>query len=124
MAVESRFARRMLGESVEGALRTAMEMKQDRYARVIFPTQVNADPNLAYVIMILAFPTDLEAAGGLPRGYEQYRETRAKMLESYCFVLLSENRSLHTAVGIAMDAPLFADRAPRWLRRYVRHAHR
>jgi hypothetical protein len=104
MAMEGRFGRRMLGESVEGALKAAMEMKQDRYARVIFPTQVSADPKLAYVIMILAYPTDLEAKGGLPGGYEQYRETRAKTLESYCFVLLSENRSLNTAVGIAMDA--------------------
>ena len=26
------------------------------------------------------------------------------MLESYCFVLLSEHRNLNTAVGIAMDA--------------------
>jgi len=104
MAMESRFSRRMLGGSVEGALRTAMEMKQDRYARVIFPAQISADPKLAYVIMILAYPTGLEATGGLPRGYEQYRETRAKMLESYCFVLLSEHRNLNTAVGIAMDA--------------------
>lgn len=55
--------------------------------------------------MILAYRTDVEARGGLPRGYEQYRETRAKMLEAYCYVLLSENRNLHTAVGIAMDAP-------------------
>jgi hypothetical protein len=54
MAMESRFSRRMLGESVDGALKAAMKLKQDRYARVIFPTQASADPKLAYVIMVLA----------------------------------------------------------------------
>jgi len=43
MAMESRFSRRMLGEAVEGALKTAMKLKQDRYARVIFPNQASAD---------------------------------------------------------------------------------
>jgi len=104
MAVETRFARRMLGDAVEGAIRTAMELKQERYTRVIFPTQVSANPKLAYIIMILAYPTDLEAEGGLTRGYEQYRETRANILESYCFVLLAQNKHLNTAVGIAFDA--------------------
>jgi hypothetical protein len=104
MAMENRFARRMLGESVAGALKTAMKLKQDRYTRVIFPSQASADPKLAYVIVVLAYPTEVEAKGGLPRGYEQYRETRAKILEAYCYVLLSENPNLHTAVGIAMDA--------------------
>jgi hypothetical protein len=104
MAMESRFSRWMLGEAVEGALRMAMKLKQDRYARVIFPTQASADPKLAYVIMVLAFPTDLEAKGGWKGGYEQYRETRAKMLEAYCLVVLSQNRNLNTAVGVALDA--------------------
>jgi hypothetical protein len=105
MAMESRFSRRMLGEAIEGALKTAIELKKDRYTRVIFPSQASADPKLAYIFMILAYPTDVEVRGGLPRGYVQYRETRARMLEAYCYVLLSENRNLHTAVGIAMDAP-------------------
>jgi hypothetical protein len=54
--------------------------------------------------MVLAYPTDLEASGGLKRGYEQYRETRAKMLEAYCFGVLFDNRSLDTVVAIGMDA--------------------
>lgn len=36
MAMESRFSRRMLGEAVDGAMKRAMKLKQDRYARVIF----------------------------------------------------------------------------------------
>lgn len=38
MAMESRFSRRMLGEAIEGALKTAIELKKDRYTRVIFPS--------------------------------------------------------------------------------------
>lgn len=104
MAMENRFARRMLGESVEGAVEAAMAAKMDRYTRIIMPSQASADPRLAYVFMILAYPTELDAQGGLPRGYEQYREARASMLRAYCLVLLSEQRQLNTAVGFATDA--------------------
>jgi hypothetical protein len=104
MAMESRFARRILGEAVEGAVKAAKLAKAHRYARVIMPSSASADPTVAYVFMILAFPTDLEALGGLPGGYEQYREARVNMLKSYCLVLLSEQRQLETAVGIAVDA--------------------
>jgi hypothetical protein len=104
MAMESRFSRRMLGEAVGGALRKAKELKQDRYARVIFPSQASADPKLAYVILILAYPTDLEARGGMKRGYEQYREVRAKMLEAYSLGVLHTYRNLNTVVCIGLDA--------------------
>jgi hypothetical protein len=104
MAMESRFSRRLLGEAVGGALRKAKELKQDRYARVIFPSQASANPKLAYVIMILAYPADLEARGGLKREYEQYREVRAKMLEAYCLGVLHTYRNLDTVVSIGLDA--------------------
>lgn len=104
MAMENRFSRRLLGASVEDAVRTARRLKQDRFARMIMPSPVSADPKVAYVIMILAYPTDLEQRGGLEGGYEQYRRTRAKMLETYCSAVLHEHRELNTAVGIALDA--------------------
>jgi hypothetical protein len=104
MALESRFSRRLLGEAVSGALKAAGEAKQDRFTRLMLPTAASNDPTLAYVLMILAYPTGLDAADGLPRGYEQYREARASMLQAYCLVLLSEQRQLKTAVGIAVDA--------------------
>jgi hypothetical protein len=69
MAMENRFSRRLLGDAVSGALRTAMEQKQERYARVIFPGRGSADPKVAYVIMVLAYSADLEERGGLKRGY-------------------------------------------------------
>ena len=55
--------------------------------------------------MMLAYPEKLEADGGLTGGYEQYRNTRANMLQAYCLVLLSEHRELDTAVGVSFDAP-------------------
>jgi hypothetical protein len=104
MAMESRFSRRILGESIEGAIKAAAIAKTDRYTRVIFPSQVSADPKLAYVFMVMAYPSRIEAEGGLPGGYEQYRAARAAMLHAYCLVLLSERRDLNTAVGVAIDA--------------------
>ncbi len=104
MAMENRFSRRVLGEAVDSALKKALELKKDRYARVIFPQQASANSKLAYVIMVLAYPTELEARGGMERGYEQYRETRAMMLEAYCLGVLYTNRNLNTVVAIGMDA--------------------
>jgi hypothetical protein len=104
MAMENRFARRLLGAAVEDALRTAREMRQDRFTRVIMPSAVSANPKVAYVFMVLAYPTELEERGGLEGGYQQYRQARASMLEAYCMGVLFKNRQLDTAVGIALDA--------------------
>jgi hypothetical protein len=104
MALESRFFRRILSYGVRGLLRSAEEAKQDRYARVMLPTEGSATPRQAYVFMILAYPEELEKDGHLTGGYKQYRDARARMLEAYCFVLLSERRELDTAIGIALDA--------------------
>ena len=104
MAMESRFSRRVLDEALEGAVKAARSAKADRYARVMMPSEASADPTVAYVFMTLAFPTALEAEGGLPGGYEQYRQARVNMLKSYCVVLLSEQRQIKTAIGIAVDA--------------------
>jgi hypothetical protein len=104
MAREGRFSRRVLGEAVSGFVKASRAAMVDRYARVVMPSDVSADPTVAYVFMTLAFPAELEAAGGLPGGYEQYRQARVTMLRSYCVVLLSEQRQIKTAIGIAVDA--------------------
>jgi hypothetical protein len=104
MATESRFSRRVLGEALEGAVKAARLAKAHRHARVMMPSLASADPTVAFVFMTLAFPTALEAEGGLPGGYEQYRQARVNMLKSYCVVLLSEQRQIKTAIGIAVDA--------------------
>jgi hypothetical protein len=104
MAREGRFSRRVLGDAFSGFVKASRDSKADRYARVIMPSHISADPTVAYIFMTLAFPTELEAEGGLPGGYEQYRQARITMLRSYCVVLLSEQREIKTAIGIAMDA--------------------
>jgi hypothetical protein len=104
MALENRFYRRLLGEAVQGAMEAAIAAKQDRFTRVIMPFHGNRDSTLAYILMILAYPTELEKGGKLPGGYEQYRETRAHMIETYCMALLSDHPHLKTVVGIAVDA--------------------
>lgn len=104
MALENRFSRRLLGEAVQGALEAAIAANQDRFTRVIMPFHGSRDGTLAYILMILAYPTELEKEGKLPGGYEQYRETRAHMIEAYCMALLSDHPRLKTVVGIAVDA--------------------
>jgi hypothetical protein len=104
MALESRFARRVLGEGVKGAMQNALKIKTDSFARVMLPSNASADPTLAYVILILAYPSDLDKEGGLPGGYEQYRKARIQMLHSYCLTTLHRRPELKTAVGIAIDA--------------------
>ena len=50
MAMENRFARRLLGAAVANALKTAREFRQDRFTRVIMPSKVNANPKVACVL--------------------------------------------------------------------------
>lgn len=104
MALEDRFTRRILGESVRSAYQTTLQGKYARFARVMMPSTSSRDQTVAYVLLILAYPKDLEDAGGLTEGYEQYRQARVQILEGYCLALLSDHRELKTAVGIAVDA--------------------
>ena len=56
MAMESWFSCCIYGEAVQGALLKAMELKQDRYARVILPSQPSENPKLAYTVMTDLIP--------------------------------------------------------------------
>jgi hypothetical protein len=104
MALENRFSRRILSEAVLGALKKAEELRRDRFTRLMMPTRESANQRLVYILMILAYPTELENEGGLEGGYEQYRLARAHMLDAYCINVLAEHRHLNIAVGIAIDA--------------------
>jgi hypothetical protein len=103
MALEDRFSRRILGEAVQGAIETGMKLKQDRYARMIYPGRGIADFKLAYIILVLAYPFHDEAQSELKLGYEEYRQLRAMILEAYCLAVLYTNRSLNSVVAIGMD---------------------
>jgi len=98
MAKEPRTMRRALGEAFVEALKSAERERQDRFARVVLLD--GSASEYGYIFLILAYPTEFE----LKDGYEQYRRTRAAMLETYCATVLYENRHLKRMVGIALDA--------------------
>jgi hypothetical protein len=99
MALEPRVYRRLLGSSLIGAMETAEQAGEDRFARVILPGPNSADRTVAYVFLILAYPKK-----PLKDGYEQYRKVRANILHAYCLHTLYENRGVKRAVGIGIDA--------------------
>ena len=100
MARESRLVRRALGDSFRGALIESERRGIDRFTRLVMPNELFADQTVAYIFMVLAYPSDIELEGG----YGQYRQARAKMLETYCYSVLYDHRGLKCAVGIAIDA--------------------
>ena len=100
LALEHRVHRRMMGELLLEAMQRAEQREEDRFVRVVMPDPYSADHRVAYVFLILAYPTRFELAGE----YEQYRKVRANMLHAYCLCVLSENRHLKRVVGIAFDA--------------------
>ncbi len=100
MALENRTTRRALAEAFVGALQSSERHGQDRFARVILPQRGAADPESAYVFLVMAYrPTLL---GGIT--YEQYRHVRSAHLEAYGDAVLYDNRNLKRVVGIALDA--------------------
>lgn len=100
MALENRTTRRALAEAFVGALKSSERHAQDRFARVILPQRGAADPESAYVFLVLAFRPEL--IGGMT--YEQYRHVRAGYLETYGDAVLYDNRNIKRVVGIALDA--------------------
>lgn len=100
MALESRVSRRMLGGALIAAMEQSEQQKAERFARVVFDAEEKADQIIAYVYLILGYPTKFELAGG----YEQYRKVRLNTLHAYCLNVMSEDRHLKRVVGIALDA--------------------
>lgn len=101
MAQENRVNRRALSYAFRGALEGAKRSDQDRFARVVLPTDTSADPECAYVFLIVAFRGEWL----LTKGYDYYREGRAGFLKAYCQATLYRFRQLKRVVGIAVDAP-------------------
>jgi hypothetical protein len=100
MALESRVERRMLGEALVTAMTRAEERKEDRFCRIMLPEPDSVDRGVAYVLLIMAYPTHLNLKGG----YEQYRKVRLNVLHAYCLNVFSKNRLLKRVIGIAVDA--------------------
>jgi hypothetical protein len=100
MALENRTMRRALAETFLGALREAEVQRQDRFARVVLPMSCAADPECAYVFLVMAFRPDWLAE----RGYEGCRKMRSGMLHTYGEAILYDHRHLKRVIGIALDA--------------------
>ena len=100
MAMENRLHRRILGQALIGALQRAHQLKKDRFVRVVLPGELSADRQVAYVFLVLAYPTKIH----LPDGYAQYRKVRVNTLHAYCLNVLADHRNLKRAVGIGLDA--------------------
>lgn len=100
MALENRTMRRALAETFLDALRVAEVERQDRFARVVLPMGCAADPECAYVFLVMAFRPEWLAK----RGYEGCRRMRSGMLRAYGEAVLYDHRHLKRVIGIALDA--------------------
>jgi len=98
MAAECRVRRRALSQAFLDALSNSEKLDQDRYARVVLPVD-SVSPVVAYVFMILKYPDYLDDKGA----YDQYRQARVTMLETYLYAVLQDYRSIETVVGLAFD---------------------
>ena len=100
MALENRTMRRALAETFLGALREAEAQRQDRFARVVLPMNCAADPECAYVFLVMAFRQDWLTE----HGYEGCRKMRSGFLPTYGEAVLYDHRHLKRVIGIALDA--------------------
>jgi hypothetical protein len=100
MALENRTMRRALAESFLGALREAEAQRQDRFARIVLPMNGAADPECAYVFLVMAFSKGMLAE----RGYERCRKMRSAYLHAYGEAVLYDHRHLKRVIGVALDA--------------------
>ena len=98
MALEPRVNRRLLGASIQQAIKAAQQPGHDRYARVMLPGPNAATPTAAYVVMLLAFlPEQMD------NSYHRYREMRGIFLQLYCDAVLADYPAIQMVVGIGLD---------------------
>jgi hypothetical protein len=100
MALEDRFARRILGSAFLGALDLVEEQKANQACRITFSRDRVSGEKVAYVFFILAYTSDYATDG-----YGFYRKVRASTLHIYCLNVLDKYKDIHSVVGIAIDGP-------------------
>uniref|UniRef100_UPI003F9E40C0 hypothetical protein n=1 Tax=Rhodoblastus sp. TaxID=1962975 RepID=UPI003F9E40C0 len=99
MAIENRVYRRILGEAFRDTLLKAQEQKAQRFVRKLLPGLYDESRRTAYVILVFSFSKKI-----FGDDYATYRDTRARMLEVYCFDILDQINAVEQVVGIAVDA--------------------
>ena len=102
MALVPRHLRRAIGHGIIDALQ--LGTSTDRMTRAFFPGPTESNKETGFFFMTLAVPK-FELGGG----YEQYRQTRRNMLETYALTFLRKNPNLKRIVGIATEPPAKAD---------------
>lgn len=99
MALERRIHRRMLGESVLGAIKKGKD--KPRFGRAMIPDPTDRERKTGYVFLMFAYPENIELKGG----YKQYRTARSEMLKAYCKGHYRNNQHVERVIGIAMEPP-------------------
>ncbi len=98
MALVPRHMRREYGRGIIDALQRGASVS--RMTRAFLPGPTATEQGTAFFFMTLAVP-NIE----LEKGYEQYRQVRRSMLETYALVFLQRYRNLKRIVGIATEPP-------------------
>ena len=96
MALVPRYMRRHMGEGI-----LEMPEKQgdkDRYCRAFLPDPEKPERTNGFFVMTLAVPNPLPSGG-----YEQYRNVRRLILQTYAMHFLHEHRNLTGIVGIGLE---------------------
>ena len=98
MALVPRHLHRAFGRGIIDALQ--LGASTDRMTRAFLPGPTETNKETGFFFMTLAVPK-FELGGG----YEQYRQVRRNMLETYALTFLRKHPSLKRIVGIATEPP-------------------
>jgi hypothetical protein len=98
MAIVPRYVRRLLGQGIFEAVEIGKG--KDRFTRALLPGPAEDVVDTAFFFMTLRLP-----ANELKGGYEQYRQARRNILETYALTFLRMNPHLERVVGIGTEPP-------------------
>ncbi len=96
MAAENRFNRIQLAEALKGAIEQAVADDMARFVRRLLIARKPPQRRTGYLFLVAPY----HKGDG---SYDDYREYRAAMLETYCIAFADEQRKLQTIVGLALD---------------------
>jgi hypothetical protein len=99
MALVPRHLRRLMGHGIIDAMQ--LGASEDRMTRAFLPGLTETNRSTGFFFMTLALPK-FELGGG----YEQYRQARRNMLETYALTFLRKYPNLKRIVGIATEPPV------------------
>lgn len=98
MALVPRLLRRSYGKGVLETLENGK--KTTRATKVMIPRSEDASDSTGYIFMTLKTPESVETIG-----YEQYRNVRRLMIETYALATMQRHPHVQRIVGIATEPP-------------------